>query len=287
MDIDTFVEQSGSGPSGGDHDITLLRVQASAALQRWLQDHPEVGGEIKETIRAHIHLQEMERRAQQAEEARQSTEQRCGTLLTKQDPAGHRVLGFGLGAAIVGLIAVLDAIPLNWAAQAFGLDANSTWLVTFILVAASAAAMLGLEVTRGRTRGLLVGGLTVGYVALAGLRAEFLITVSGESLLVALLQSAVLTGISAALVLCGSAIMGRTRSVGLSRARVAARRSGHSVADARAMQSLADERLQRHIGSLRGMLLPWAINSAAPAGVDRAAWAAALELAVRQLFPVP
>jgi len=287
VDIDTFLEQPGSGSSADDQDSSLLRVQASAALQRWLRDNLEVAGEIKETIRAHIHLQEVERRTQRAEGAKQSAEQQCDTLMTKQDPAGHRVLGFALGATIVGLLTVLDAIPLNWAAQAFGLDADSTWLVTFILVAASVGAMLGLEVTRERARGLLAGVLTVGYVALAGLRTEFLITVNGESLLVALLQSAMLTGISAALVLCGSAIMGRTRSARLSRARAALRRSGHAVADARAVQSLADERLQRHIGSLRGILLPWAINSPAPSGVDRAAWAAALELAVRQLFPTP
>jgi hypothetical protein len=229
----------------------------------------------------------VERRTQRAEQAQQSAELQCGTLLTKQHPAGHRVLGFALGAAIVGLLTVLDAIPLNWAAQAFGLDADSTWLVTFLLLAASVGAMLGLEVTRERARGLLGGVLTVGYIALAGLRTEFLITVNGESLLVALLQSAMLIGISAALVLCGSAVMGRTRSLRLSRPRAAFRGSGHAVADARAVQSLAEERLQRHIGGLRGILLPWAINSPAPAGVDRAEWAAALELAVRQLFPAP
>lgn len=287
MDIDTFLEQPGSGRSTDDQDGGLPQGQASAALQLWLRDHPEVAGEIKETIRAHLHLQEVQQRTQRAEEAKRSAEQQCDSLLTKHDPAGHRILGFALGTILVGLLTVLDAIPLNWAAQAFGLDADSTWLVTFLLVAASVGAMLGLEVARGRARGLLAGVLTAGYVALAGLRTEFLITVSGESLLVALLQSAMLTGISAALVLCGSAIMGRTRSPRLSRARVAVRRSGHAVTDARAVQTLADERLQRYIGSLRGMLLPWAINSAAPAGVDRGAWAAALELAVRQLFPAP
>ncbi len=287
MDIDTFLEQPGAGPSEDDQDSALLRAQASSALQRWLRDHLEVAGEIKETIRAHLHLQEVERRTQRAEEAKRSAEHVYDSLLTKQDPAGHRVLGFALGAILVGLITALDAIPLNWAAQAFGLDADTTWLVTFILVAASAGAMLGLEMTRERARGLLTGVLAAGYVALAGLRTEFLITVNGDSLIVALLQSAMLTGISAALVLFGSAILGRTRSLRLSRARAAARRSGHAVADARGVQSLADERLQRHIGSLRGILLPWAINSTAPAGVDRAAWAAALELAVRQLFPAP
>jgi hypothetical protein len=49
--IDTFLEQPGSGSSEDDQDSTLLQVQASSALQRWLRDHIEVTAEIKETTR--------------------------------------------------------------------------------------------------------------------------------------------------------------------------------------------------------------------------------------------
>lgn len=44
------------------------------------------------------------------------------------------------------------------------------------------------------------------------------------------------------------------------------------------------EKLQSHIDSLHHMLLPWALRSAAPEGVDHAAWGAALEQAIRALF---
>jgi hypothetical protein len=208
--------------------------------------------------------------------------------MTRHDPGGHRVLGFAAGALIVVLLVVLDGVPLNWAAQAFGIDPAGTWLVTFILVVASAGAMLGFEVTRGhpRRRGLLAAVVAVGYLALLGLRTEFLTAVSGESFSVALLQAAMLTAISAGLVLCGSAVLARTRSLSQSRSRAAARRARQDAAEARAAQSQAADRLQRHIGGLRQMLLPWALGSAAPAGVDRAKWAAALERAIRQLFPV-
>jgi hypothetical protein len=43
-------------------------------------------------------------------------------LAVKLDPAGHRTLSFGLGLAIVVALVILDAIPLNWAARAFGLN---------------------------------------------------------------------------------------------------------------------------------------------------------------------
>jgi hypothetical protein len=285
MAIDTFAENHEPNPGSDD---SVLEGQANAALERWLQDHPAVAGEIKETVRDHIHLQELQGRAQAAGQVVQDAEQRDGTLMTRHDPGGHRVLGFAAGALIVVLLVVLDGVPLNWAAQAFGIDPAGTWLVTFILVVASAGAMLGFEVTRGhpRRRGLLAAVVAVGYLALLGLRTEFLTTVSGESFSVALLQAAMLTAISAGLVLCGSAVLARTRSLSQSRSRAAARRARQDAAEARAAQSQAADRLQRHIGGLRQMLLPWALGSAAPAGVDRAKWAAALERAIRQLFPV-
>jgi hypothetical protein len=190
-----------------------------------------------------------------------------------------------LGLAIVALV-IPDAIPLNWAAQAFGLNSAGTWLVTFILVVASIGAMLGFEITRGhpRRRGVLAAVVTVGYLALFGLRTEFLITVSADSLPIAVLQSALLTAISAGLVLCGSAVLARTRSLAYSRARAASRRAAQVAEDARAAEHQAAEKLQRHIGSLHHMLLPWALRSAAPEGVGHADWDAALDQAIRALF---
>ena len=286
MAIDPFIEHPEPGPN--DHTDPVLEAQATAALERWLKDHPEVAGEIKATVRVQVHFQELEGHTQEAEQAQQAAEQREDTMLTKHDPAGHRIVGFAVGALLVVLLVVIDAIPLNWAAQAFGLDSAGTWLVTFILVVASAGAMLGFELTRGhpRQRGLLAAVVTVAYLALLGLRTEFLTMVAGESLPVALFQSAILTAISAGLVLCGSAVLARTRSLSLSRSRAAARRARQAVADARAAQSVAADKLRRHLGGLRQMLLPWALGSPAPEGVDRAKWAAALERAVRQLFPV-
>jgi hypothetical protein len=287
MSIDPFTAHPEQDP--GEHHVPNLEAQAHAALERWLQDNPEVAGEIKETVRAHIYLKELERRADEAERAKQVAEQRDATMMTRHDPGGHRILGFGLAVILIILLVVLDAIPLNWSAQAFGLDSGGTWLVTFILVIASVAAMLGLELTRDhpRRRGLLTAVVALGYVALLGLRTEFLITVAGESLLVALLQSAMLTAISAGLMLCGATVLSRTRSPSLFRSRAVVRHARQAAAEARAAQTHAAEMLQRHIGGLWQMQLPWALRSATPAGVDRAAWAAALERAIRQLFPAP
>jgi sugar/nucleoside kinase (ribokinase family) len=188
----------------------------------------------------------------------------------------------------VAALTVLDGVPLNWAAQAFGLNNAGTWLITGILLVASVGAMAALEVTRGdaRRRAGLAGVLAAAYVALLVLRLQFLTTVGGDSVKAAALQAMLLTGISASLVLLGSAVLARTRSLTLARARTAARRSRQYAAACQAARRRAAEKMQRHLGALRQMLLVrLSLGPAAPAGAGHASWAAALEGAVRSLFP--
>ena len=206
----------------------VLRTRATATILGLLDERPAAIQEIREMLRIRVYLKELTRRGDAAARVAADAELRESALAIKLDPAGHRVLGFGLGAVAVVALMILDAVPLNWAAQAFDLDPGGTWLVTLLLVAASVGAMLGFEFTRGnpRRRGALTAAVTTGYLALLGLRTEFLTTVAGDSLLIAFLQSALLTAISAGLVWCGSAILGRTRSLGHSRARAAGTAGG-------------------------------------------------------------
>jgi hypothetical protein len=264
------------------------QAHATGTIKRLLHQNPAVAKEIRETLRTQVHLQELTRRTRQAEQAAADTEQDQSNLAVKLDPGDRRTLGFGVGAVLVVALVVVDAIPLNWAAQAFGLNSAETWLVTFILVAASIGAMLGFELTRDhpRRRGILAAVVTAGYLALVGLRTEFLTTVAGGSFLVAFLQSALLTAMSAGLVWCGAVVLGRTRFLSYSRARAATRRAAQAAIDARAAQHKAAEKLHRHIGALHHMLLPWALSSAVPDGIDHAAWVAALDQAIHDLFHV-
>lgn len=268
---------------------TGLHAQATAAIMRLLRGNPAVAKEIKGVLRARVHVQELIRSSTRAEEIATEAEQHESNLAVKLDPAGHRVLSCWLGVTVVVALVILDAFPLNWAAQAFGLNPAGTWLVTFILVVASAGAMLGFELTRGhpRRRGVLAAVVSAGYIALLGLRTEFLTTVTGESLATAFLQSALLTAISAGLVWCGSAVLARTRLLSHSRAQAAVRRTARVAEDARAAEVQASDKLRRHLGSFHHMLYPWALSSPAPEGVDHAKWAAALDEAINALFPMP
>ena len=283
MTVTTRVHSGGPEREGGP----ALEAQASTALSLLVDDHPEVAGELEEAVRAYAHLQELEGRARQAASIAAAAQQRAACLTSKLDPGGHRILGFVAGAAIVTALTVLDAVPLNWAAQAFGLHGAGTWLITGILLVGSVGGMVGLEATRGTARrgAALAAVIAVAYIALVMLRTQFLITVAEATFPAALLQAVLLGAVSAGLVLGGSAVMARTRSLGLDRARAAARRTRQAAAATRATADLAAEKMQRHLGVLRQMLIPWALGSAAPAGADHASWTAALERAIRALFP--
>jgi hypothetical protein len=284
--VEAAVDYAEPNPQRSDQ---ALRAQATATVMRLLGLHPEAGQEVQEIWRTRVHLQELSKRSEAAARVAADTAQHEANLTIKFDPAAQRSLGFGLGMAVVVALVILDAFPLNWAAQAFGLDPDGTWLVTFLLVVASVGAMLGFELTRARTsrRRALTAVLVAGYVALLSLRTEFLATVSTGSLLVAFLQSALLTAISAGLVWCGSAVLARTRFLRQSRARAAAQRAAKVGEEACAARLLAEGTLERNIAVLHRMLFQWALDVAPPQGIDHAQWSGALDGAVHELFRAP
>lgn len=263
-----------------------LDAQAAASLSALFEAYPSIASDLEEAGRAHAHLQQERQREVDALQAQGKAEQHAASLTAKLNLSGQRFAGFVLGAAIVAALLVFDAIPLNWAAQAFGLASAATWLITVILLAASAAAMAGLELTRddARRRGVLLVMIGAGYLALTVLRTVFLITVAGESLPSAVLQAVLLSAISAGLVACGAAVMARTRPLALARALSAVRRARAAAASCREARRRAEEKMQRHWTVLRRVLREWSITSDAPAGVSQADWISALERALGALF---
>ena len=198
MTINTITEHGEPTPGPDD---AALQGHATAAITGLLAEQPAMAKEIKAALRTRVHVQELDQRADTAQAKAADAEQRESSLAVELDPGERRTLAFGLGAAIIVALVVLDTFPLNWAAQAFDLASVGTWLVTFILLVASIGAMLGFEITRGkaRRRAVLVAVVIAGYLALLALRTEYLITVAGDSFLVAVFQSALLTAISAGL----------------------------------------------------------------------------------------
>jgi hypothetical protein len=154
-----------------------LDAEAAASLSALFEARPSIAADLEETGRAQAHLQQQRQRELDAVEAQGKAEQRAASLTAKLDLADQRFAGFTVGVVVVAALLVFDAIPLNWAAQAFGLDAAATWLVTTIMLAASAGAMAGIELTRddARRRQILLVMIGVGYLALTVLRGRGLL----------------------------------------------------------------------------------------------------------------
>jgi hypothetical protein len=279
------VQEASTAPETPPGDAAV-DAHAADAITRVALGDTTMAKEIKAALRIRVYVRELGQQADAAEAKAAGAEQRESNLAVKLDPGERRPLPYALGAALIVALVILDVFPLNWAAQAFGLDNDGTWVVTVILLIASVGAMLGFELTRGhsRRRGILTAVVTVGFLALVGLRTEYMTTVAADSFPVAVFQSTLLTAISVGLVLCGSAILARTRSVTYSRARAVARRAARVAEDARHAHDEAAAKLERHIGTLHQMILPEALRYAPPEGVGHAKWAAALEQAIRALF---
>jgi hypothetical protein len=282
----TMAEQAGSVGPGRHRLDGSAESFAAVAVAAWFHEDPRAAGEHDDVARASTHRDETWRRMETAAGALADARARVSNLMDKGDLAGRKVFGFGLGAVIVVALTVLDAIPLNWAAQAFGLDAADSWLVTMILLVASVGAMTGLEMTRQdtRRRQVLVAIMLLGYGGLVALRTSFLTTVDGESFLAALLQALVLSAFSAGLVVIGSAVMARTWPLRLSKARAEELRARRvSEASDRSWRR-ADERFVLRYRGLRRQLALQPFYASAPAGVAHAEWVAALERALSAHF---
>jgi hypothetical protein len=272
-------------PARPDHpDLENLAVVGVAG---WLREDRAAAEEHDEALRADTHRREMQRRTEAADRALADVSTRVSGLIDTLNLDGRRMLAFWLGGAMVLALVVLDAIPLNWAAQAFGLNAADSWVVTLILLAASVGTMAGLEATRTDVRRYktLVAIMLAAYAGLVALRTSFLVTVAGEAIADALLQGAVLSAISAGLVFLGSAVMARTRPLRLSRALAAARRARRAFEASETALRQAEERLQRHLGVLRRQLIRQPLYSTVPPGVTHGEWVTALEHALHAQFP--
>ena len=149
-----------------------LDARAAASLGALFGARPALAADLGEAGRALTHLEQERQREADAQDALTRAEQHASGTTARLDLAGHRFAGFTAGAVAVAILLVFDTVPLNWAAQAFGLAAAATWLVTGIMLVASAGAMAGLELTRedARRRGALLFLIAAGFAALAVLR---------------------------------------------------------------------------------------------------------------------
>jgi hypothetical protein len=148
----------------------------------------------------------------------------AGRLSRMHDEQRQHRLGFRFGVALAAFFVILDTLPANLAAQAFGLDQLPTWGITAVIVGALAAGMWAVTHYRGGTaRAVTIGAVALGLLAIGALRYWFLWVTAGDPVS-SVLEAVALTVFTTMMVWLGILVLSFTKSRQVSAAERHARR---------------------------------------------------------------
>ncbi len=203
------------------------------------------------------------RLAGQAQLARQGAGQaqaRAAAERLKADPH-HRIPRLA-GTVLAAGLAMLDAVPAYWSAQAFGLDQTSTLIITVLLCAALGGTMwlMDLFTSQRRRRALRVlqGCLAGGLAALFALRLDYLLVTGAAGFWLAVIQALALTGLSGVLVATGYVLLAHRMPKPLATAQRAARQATPEAA-AHAAQAAQTQAVSSR-AALEHTVIAWALT---------------------------
>jgi len=169
-------------------------------------------------------LESMAREGDRLNASASEAELDAGRLARINDEHRQHRLGFRFGVALAAFFVILDTLPANLAAQAFGLDTLPTWGITAVIVGALAAGMWAVtHYKTGGGRAITIGALAIGLVAIGALRYWFLWVTAGDAL-AAVLEAIALTVFTSMMVWLGVLVLSFTRSRQVSAAEHVARR---------------------------------------------------------------
>lgn len=168
----------------------------------------------------------------------------------------HQHIPRSAGIALAAGLAVRDAVPAYWSAQAFGLDQTFTIISTVLLCAALGGAMWLLDLftsqRRRRTLRILQASLAAGLLALFVLWLDYLQVTGAASFWVTAIEAFALTALSAVLVTVGYVLLAHRVPKTLAAAQRAARQASATPAAQAAQEAHAqasasrDARTHRH-----------------------------------------
>jgi hypothetical protein len=241
--------------------------------------------QFEEASAAGAECSRCEREAENAQG--RAVEARTSALAARRqrDPEGVRRLSRSVAFCGAGACALLDVIPADMAAQAFGLDRTDTYAITVLIVAAMAGAMLLLDTgaAEGRHRGLLYGAVGAGFGLLFSLRVAFLTVAGADSPPGALLASAALTAVSAILVVFGSALLRRRMPKEVARAEAQDARATREAAETATALANAQAHNERARAALTQTVTVGALTGR-PEGVDPVAFTGAVASEIDRLL---
>ena len=265
--------QSAPGPP-----IRPVHNLAHRAVHALIGNQPQFQKAMRQATDSHLDHETHRQAALAADRAAADAHKLAQFARSLSDPGRRRRLALLLGAALVTALLGADSPLLYWAAEAFDQSPTGTTVITCLLFAASAAVALYLEAASTRRRAVL-WAVTLGYLALFLLRADYLMAVGRLGLLGALLQAGLLTALSALLLAASTTVLGRTVTPEIHRAERAARQADGHARQAHDAERAAASQCERHIGALTGWVLA-DVNDDIAAAADLTDWQDHLRRAV-------
>jgi hypothetical protein len=175
-------------------------------------DRPRIARDFQDLKADAQRLDSMGREGDRLNANAAEAELEAGRLARVHDEHRQHRLGFRFGVALAAFFVILDTLPANLAAQAFGLDTLPTWGITAVIVGALAAGMWAVTHYRtGSGRVITVAALGVGLLAIGALRYWFLWVTAGDPV-AAILEAAALTVFTTMMVWLGILVLSFTKS---------------------------------------------------------------------------
>jgi hypothetical protein len=245
------------GPGGGGDPVAAA---ALGMIGTMIEQSPLARDQFQAARHGQAQARQLD---QQADTARQQAGHAQARAAAEQLKAGpHQRIPRGAGTALAAGLAVLDAVPAYWSAQAFGLDQTSTYIITVMLCTALGGAMwlLDLFTSQRRRRALriLQASLTAGLLALFVLRLDYLQVTGAVSFWVAAVQALALTGLSAVLVAVGYVLLAHRVPKTLAAAQRAARQASAAPAAQAAQEAHAQASAARD--ALEHTAITWVLT---------------------------
>ena len=203
---DEPVEPPGIPPGQSPRSYAIQAI--GTLLSEWPLAHEQLREARHDQAEAHRLAAEAARAGQRSADA----EERAAAERRKANPhmqinRPHERINRRLGIGLLAVLALLDALPAYWSAQAFGLSRTYTLILTVLLCAALGGAMWPLNrFTRlGRRSALriLEGTLAAGFVTMFVLRLQYLQLTGVAGFWPGAIEALALTAVSAALVAVG------------------------------------------------------------------------------------
>lgn len=212
-----------NGHDALDSHDAIAGADGHVGTMRDFLERPRIARDFQDLKADAQRLDSMGRERQTLEAAAAEAELEAGRLARLHDENRQHRLGFRTGVALAAFFVILDTLPANLAAQAFGLDVWPTWGITAVIVGALAAGMWSVTHYRsGTARAVTIVALGLGLLAIGALRYWFLWVTAGDAVS-AVLEAAALTVFTTMMVWLGILVLSFTKSRAVSAAERRAR----------------------------------------------------------------